>query len=1262
MGIYVFDTQVPDSTSCAATPPTRTRAAISARTSSPTSSSTARRSRTASPQSCVRSTAEAEAYWRDVGTVDAYWEANIDLTDIIPELDLYDRDWPIWTYAEITPPAKFVHDEDGRRGMAVISLVSGGCIVSGASLQRIAAVHRRRASIPTPTLDEAVMLPDCRHRPERAAQAAWSSTAACASPKGLVVGEDPELDAKRFRRTEKGICLITQPMIDRLAADADARSSRSPRRSIPLIKTGGLADVAGALPPALAPHGVDDAHAAARLSGGAWRRSARRAGRCTTTPICFGGPARLLAGRASTGSTCSSSTRRISTTGPATPMSTRRRATGPTTGGASRALGRAAADIARGRRRRLSCPTSSMPTTGRRRSTPAYLRLRPAAGRAIGDDHPQPRLPGPVRRRHLRRARPAAAGLRARRRRVLRRRRLPQGRAALRRPRSPRSARPTPRRSRPPAFGMGLDGLLAARAADLARHRQRHRHRGLEPRRPTRMLAATYSAQDAARPRRQPRARSRSASASTPTTARSSCVVSRLTWQKGIDLLADGARRRSSRTAASWRCSAPATRRSRARFRPPRPRHPGRVGVVIGYDEPLSHLMQGGGDAILIPSRFEPCGLTQLYGLRYGCVPVVARAGGLADTVIDANEAALDAGVATGFQFAPVDADALVAGASAAPSRSMRDRQAWTAMQRQGMKSDVSWDTQRRALCRPLRHAPAGLKTDDDHRPSRPRPIADQKPGTSGLRKKVPVFQQPNYVENFVQSIFDSLEGFAGKTLVIGGDGRYYNREVIQIAHRRWPPPTASAGCWSARAASCRRRPPRNVIRKYKAFGGIILSASHNPGGPHERFRHQVQYRQWRPGAGEDHRGDLRAHQGDRRVPDRSTRPTSTSTRSAPQTLGGMTVEVIDPVADYAELMETPVRLRRDPRACSPAASACASTPCTPSPAPTPRRSSRAASARPTGTVRNGTPLPDFGGHHPDPNLVHAKELYDEMMAPDAPDFGAASDGDGDRNLIIGRGIFVTPVGLAGHARRQRPSGARLRATASRASPARCRPAAPPTAWPRSSASACYETPDRLEVLRQPARRRHGHDLRRGERRHRLQPCPREGRALGGAALAQHPRRAQARAPTTIVEEHWAELRPQLLLAPRLRGGRHRPPPTRLMDASARPARHACPARSVGGLTVAAADDFAYHDPVDGSVSQQPGHPHPVRGRLARRLPPLRHRHLRRDAARLHRALRARPGRLDLDTADALADLIAAAEELAAIRARTGRAEPDVIT
>jgi glucose-1-phosphate adenylyltransferase len=165
-------------------------------------------------QSCVRSSHESEAYWRDVGTVDAYWEANIDLTHPLPSLDLYDRDWPIWTYSEITPPAKFVHDEEDRRGEAVSSLVSGGCIVSGAKLRRTllftgVRVHSyshveasvilpyaeigRHVRLKNVVVDRGVIIPD-----------------------GLVVGEDPELDARRFRRTEKGICLITRPMIENL--------------------------------------------------------------------------------------------------------------------------------------------------------------------------------------------------------------------------------------------------------------------------------------------------------------------------------------------------------------------------------------------------------------------------------------------------------------------------------------------------------------------------------------------------------------------------------------------------------------------------------------------------------------------------------------------------------------------------------------------------------------------------------------------------------------------------------------------------------------------------------------------------------------------------------------------------------------------------------------------------------------------------------------------------------------------------------------
>ncbi|KQM67747.1 glucose-1-phosphate adenylyltransferase [Sphingomonas sp. Leaf17] len=166
--------------------------------------------------SCVRSPGEAESYWRDVGTVDAYWEANIDLTDVVPQLDLYERNWPLWTYSEITPPAKFVHDIDGRRGSAVASLVSGDCIVSGSSIHRsllFTGVRTHSFAM----LDEAVVLPGCHiGRGSRLRRVVVDRGVVI--PDGLVVGDDPALDATRFRRTDKGICLITQPMIDRLQA------------------------------------------------------------------------------------------------------------------------------------------------------------------------------------------------------------------------------------------------------------------------------------------------------------------------------------------------------------------------------------------------------------------------------------------------------------------------------------------------------------------------------------------------------------------------------------------------------------------------------------------------------------------------------------------------------------------------------------------------------------------------------------------------------------------------------------------------------------------------------------------------------------------------------------------------------------------------------------------------------------------------------------------------------------------------------------
>jgi glucose-1-phosphate adenylyltransferase len=167
-------------------------------------------------QSCVRAASEKEAYWRDVGTIDAYWEANIDLTDVVPQLDMYEHSWPLWTYSEVTPPAKFVHNDDGRRGSATSSLVAGGCIVSGASLHRSLLFSGVRVNSFS-SVTEAVIMPGCQiGRGARLHKVVIDADTRI--PEGLVVGEYPEEDAQRFRRSEKGVCLITQDMIDRLVA------------------------------------------------------------------------------------------------------------------------------------------------------------------------------------------------------------------------------------------------------------------------------------------------------------------------------------------------------------------------------------------------------------------------------------------------------------------------------------------------------------------------------------------------------------------------------------------------------------------------------------------------------------------------------------------------------------------------------------------------------------------------------------------------------------------------------------------------------------------------------------------------------------------------------------------------------------------------------------------------------------------------------------------------------------------------------------
>ena len=534
-------------------------------------------------------------------------------------------------------------------------------------------------------------------------------------------------------------------------------------------------------------------------------------------------------------------------------------------------------------------------------------------------------------------------------------------------------------------------------------------------------------------------------------------------------------------------------------------------------------------------------------------------------------------------------------------------------------------------------------------------PFSDQKPGTSGLRKKVPHFRQPHYVENFVQAIFDSLEGFEGKTLVIGGDGRFFNREVIQIALKMAAAAgfgralVGQGGILSTPAAS-------NVIRQYGAYGGIILSASHNPGGPTEDFG--IKYNIGNGGPAPEKITDAifaRTQSIDAyrilEAPDLNLDSLGT------QTLGAMTVEVIDPVADYAALMETLFDF--------PAIRAMFAGGFTMSfdamsavtgPYATEILEGRLGAA--PGTVRNGTPLPDFGGHHPDPNLVHAKELYDQLMGTDAPDFGAASDGDGDRNLIIGRGIFVTPsdslallaanahlapgyaAGLKGIARSMPTSGAADRVA-------------------EKLGIGLYETPTGWKFF--------GNLLDAGlaticgeESAGTGSDHVREKDGLWAVLLWLNILAARGESVRDIVTAHWSEYGRNYYARHDYEG----------VDSEAanglithlRAALPDLPGRQMHGLTVAAADDFSYSDPVDGSISRHQGIRILFEGgsRVVFRLSGTG-----TSGATLRvyiERYEPDPARHGLATEDALADLIAAAEDLAEITRRTGRTEPDVIT
>ena len=537
-------------------------------------------------------------------------------------------------------------------------------------------------------------------------------------------------------------------------------------------------------------------------------------------------------------------------------------------------------------------------------------------------------------------------------------------------------------------------------------------------------------------------------------------------------------------------------------------------------------------------------------------------------------------------------------------------------------------------------------------------PIAGMKPGTSGLRKKVTEFAEGLYLANFVQSVFNAVrpsEGLAGHTLVVGGDGRYYNAEAIQTVIR-----IAAAngvgrllvgadGILSTPAASC-------VIRKHKAFGGLILSASHNPGGPDGDFGIKFNASNGGPAAEKITDAIYAETLKITEILSLDT-PDVDLGHIASHRVGNTQVEIINSVADYVELMReifdfpalraafaSGLQLAFDAMhaVTGPYAHAIFE---------------RELGAAP-GTVRNGTPLPDFGGHHPDPNLVHAKELLDLMMGPDAPDLGAASDGDGDRNLIIGRGIFISPSdsvamlaasahlapayrgGLAGVARSMPTSGAVDRVAAKLGIP-------------------CFETPTGWKFF--------GNLLDAG----RITICGEESAGTG----SNHVREkdgvwavllwlsivvARKESVQDIAREHWAAYGRNYYT-------RHDYEDLDTLAAQAlmQAVVDKLPSLTgshLNGRLVAQADDFSYTDPVDGSVSKNQG----LRiifddgSRIVYRLSGTG---TTGSTLRVYiERYEADPAKLAQETQTALADLIKTAGDLAELGQRTGCVKPDVVT
>jgi phosphoglucomutase len=535
------------------------------------------------------------------------------------------------------------------------------------------------------------------------------------------------------------------------------------------------------------------------------------------------------------------------------------------------------------------------------------------------------------------------------------------------------------------------------------------------------------------------------------------------------------------------------------------------------------------------------------------------------------------------------------------------------------------------------------------------QPIEGQKPGTSGLRKKTRVFMGAHYLENFIEAIWKGIGGVSGKTLVLGGDGRYFNDRAAQVILRM----AAASGARKiivGQNAVLSTPAASNLIRIRGTDGGIIMSASHNPGGPDEDFGVKFNMPNGGP-APEDVTNRIFAATGELTSYDIVETQDIDLSSPGTSTLAGMEIEVVDPVADYAQLMRELFDFGaiRDLIASGFTLRFDAMHAVT---GPYAKAIIEGELGAPAGSVVNAVPLPDFGGGHPDPNPIWAKELMDTMFADTAPDFGAASDGDGDRNMIVGRGIYVTPSdslavlaanahlapgykdGLKGVARSMPTSRALDRVA-------------------DAMGIDCYETPTGWKFF--------GNLLDAG----RATMCGEESAGTGSDHVREKDGlwavllwlnilAVKRQSVLDILSAHWQQFGRNYYSRHDYEGVDAGKAAAMIDDLRAK--LPDLPGQVVQGLTVETADEFAYDDPVDGSRSEGQGIRIGFEGgaRIVFRLS---------GTGTVGATLRvyletveADPDRLHRDAQEALSSVIAAAGEIAKIREYTGRNEPDVRT